>query len=92
MTQPRPHATLIHLWADGAEIQQEYPNYPDRWIDNPNPSWHPDNNYRLKPKEPVKRKGAFGWFDTDNRGYSIKCVGTFDPDTNELLSVEIEHD
>ena len=50
MTQHKhKHADLIHAWADGAEIQR--PScYNDSWIDDDDPRWYADNEYRVKPK------------------------------------------
>ena len=48
--QPHKHAELIKAWADGAEIEI---NNPFRgWVLAPNPSWHEENEYRIKPEPP----------------------------------------
>ncbi len=49
MNKPHPHCDLIKLWADGNEIQQ-YHGKLGGWIDEPYPSWYPDDKYRVKPE------------------------------------------
>lgn len=44
--EARPHAHLIKLWADGAEIQKL--NH-DNWIPCPNPCWESTRQYRQNP-------------------------------------------
>ncbi len=44
------HAELIKAWADGAEIQVKYTDDPQYWVDKNYPSWHPDDQYRIKPE------------------------------------------
>jgi hypothetical protein len=84
---PHPHAALIHLWADGAEIQAKHAG--GDWITTIYPTWHPDVNYRLKPKESVKRM-LYWMHNTGCHWTNTNAIGLFDPDTNALLSVEIE--
>ena len=48
------HADLIHAWADGAEIQAKVNS--EEWIGTQNPTWHPTNEYRIKPRT-VKKVG-----------------------------------
>lgn len=62
------HCELIHLWAEGAEIEI----YTNEWKDCPSPSWHGANLYRIKPKEPewyenIPAHGVLCWvgMDTD---------------------------
>lgn len=48
MTTPRPHAELIHAWANGAQIQfRRSPAH--EWKDIDGPSWVASTFYRLKP-------------------------------------------
>lgn len=42
----RPHANLIHKWADGAIIQVL--DQQGQWKDDDNPTWHPKEIYRVK--------------------------------------------
>ena len=46
--QRQPHAELIHLWAEGAEI--EFRITSSDWLTIESPSWDSDNIYRVKPK------------------------------------------
>lgn len=49
MGQPHKHAEVIKAWADGAEIQYKVRN---SWVDaDRRPAWHPEGEYRVKPKE-----------------------------------------
>lgn len=48
MNKPHVHAEVIKAWADGAEIEAEFPN--GTWSVVTNPSWFKDCNYRVKPK------------------------------------------
>jgi hypothetical protein len=48
MKTPHKHAELIKAWADGAEI--EIRGYEGRWNDCPDPTWHPNATYRIKPE------------------------------------------
>lgn len=56
--KPHKHAELIKAWADGAEIQDRYKfGYGDwtDWVDNDEPTWQFDHEYRIKPDEPRLR-------------------------------------
>lgn len=58
----RPHADLIHAWAEGAEIEI----YTDEWKYCPNPFWNESNEYRIKPKKPewyenIPEHGVLCW-------------------------------
>ena len=72
------HAELIKLWADGAEIQREefYYNRETQWVDDHRPTWHCDNNYRLKPKpKTIKYKRYLGKQFYDNDSKSVYFIG-----------------
>ena len=48
-------ADLIHLWAEGAEIQCNINEHSGDfgWLDDDEPCWHSENlKFRVKPKEP----------------------------------------
>ena len=47
------HYDIIVAWAEGAEVQSKD---DDRWMDTLFPTWHPNNEYRIKPKT-VQREG-----------------------------------
>jgi hypothetical protein len=49
MNKPHRHATLIHTWADGAEI--EYLNHCGSWEHLESPAWDEDTEYRIKPEK-----------------------------------------
>jgi hypothetical protein len=50
------HADLIHAWAEGAEIQECRAAGPENdWRDATYPAWYIHNEYRIKPKEKVKK-------------------------------------
>ncbi len=49
-TTPHKHAALIKAWADGAEVEVHYPQWPlHTWAPERNPSWAIMNEYRIKP-------------------------------------------
>lgn len=50
MNKPHRHATLIHAWADGAEIEW-YDDQDGVWEYESNPSWDEDAEYRIKPEK-----------------------------------------
>jgi len=43
------HATLIHAWAEGAEIEYRLPGI-NRWEKSEHPSWGVEIDYRIKSK------------------------------------------
>lgn len=45
--EARPHAHLIKLWAEGAQIEKL--NHRDQWVTCPNPCWESTGVYRQKP-------------------------------------------
>lgn len=53
--KPHKHAAVIRQWADGAEVQWRM-NEQGGWRDLPdnNPSFHPNYEYRVKPKTEIK--------------------------------------
>jgi hypothetical protein len=53
MSKRHLHADLIHAWADGAEIQEEYDG---SWFDKHYPRFEEYRNFRIKPRA-VKREG-----------------------------------
>lgn len=54
--EARPHAHLIKLWADGAEIQKLYQNH---WISCSHPCWEPTATYREKPAHQTRWIGVY---------------------------------
>lgn len=48
MKTPHKHATLIHAYADGAEIQLQ--NSIGEWMDEKYPTWNLSAVYRIKPE------------------------------------------
>ena len=56
MPTPHKHAEIIKAWADGHDIQIQYPN--GTWMDLTvtHPAWDLACNYRIKP-EPVVIEG-----------------------------------
>lgn len=99
MAQRHEYADLIIAWANGAEIQ--YRNRPNEiWRDaNPQPSWAPGVQYRIKPTNVVRwlpvmqmpaKSVVVGWGVT-----SKDCAGSQTDAATELkavLRVEINPD
>lgn len=51
--KPHKHAREMHAFADGEQIQGR-PSDRVQWIDQVNPGWYPDWEYRIKPAEPER--------------------------------------
>lgn len=90
MGKPHKHAAVIKAWADGAEIQEQWPN--TAWTDCYCPSWNPTVNYRVKPKNITVTRRVY--FDVGNQitrtYYSSEpnIEYTFDPD-GKLLDAKV---
>ena len=56
MPTPHKHCKIIQAWAEGVQIQIQYPD--GTWVDLtiPNPNWNITSNYRIKP-EPITIHG-----------------------------------
>ena len=69
MSKPHKWAKEIKAWADGAEIEFRIEGGNEEWreIETSSPSWHKDNEYRIKPqpKEPQYLK-LYGWLENQN--------------------------
>lgn len=48
--EPHKHAEVIKAWADGHAIQYRFMN-EGPWEDIEEPTWIPEDGYRVKPKE-----------------------------------------
>ena len=46
---PRPHAEVRKKFADGYDVEYREPG-SDRWIEQPNPSFHEKFEWRVKPE------------------------------------------
>ena len=55
--EARPHAHLIKLWADGAEIQKL--NARNQWVPCPTPCWERTATYRQKPAHQTRWIGVY---------------------------------
>lgn len=70
------HADIIHQWADGAEIQRHVGVTGRLWIDDKDPNWHPDNEYRIKPEE-MKPVVRWLWaYQITSGGYELTSFST----------------
>ena len=72
--QRHTHAELIHLWAEGAEI--EFRITSSDWLTIESPSWDSDNIYRVKPKLVKKTLWVQVW-DTSGYVKQSKYSGPF---------------
>jgi hypothetical protein len=87
------HAELIHLWADGADIEVEFGD--GSWIDDTIPCWHYNSVYRVKPEPDVVmstriNSSGFGGICVKDMingyGHNIKLI--FNGKTKELKGCE----
>lgn len=106
----RPHADLIVAWANGATIQRESRfqkvldgKYVTEWLDDPDPRWSGNINYRIKPERKpdiVIDSWVYTWTDAegmDQLEYSrgdMTNIGpnlqlTFDGETGELKAARL---
>ena len=51
-----PHNDLIKEWKKGAKIEAYI---VDNWVEEPNPDWYEDTQYRIKPEQ--KTKTVYEW-------------------------------
>jgi len=50
---PHKHAGVIKAWADGETIEVKANTYAREWVVTGNPTFIPNMEYRVKPKETV---------------------------------------
>lgn len=96
MKKPHKHAEVIKAWADGAEIQMKD---KEEWIDIQPFSWHPENQYRVKPEPDMvfygqidtPAHGAFRLYTYFTREDNINAAVrlTYDGETGKLKSAEV---
>lgn len=68
MDEKHIHCDMIVAWAHGAKIQYFDPSW-DEWVDDPKPDWFDMTQYRVKPKDIVKK---WRWVYRDkNQKYNI---------------------
>jgi hypothetical protein len=86
------HADLIKAWADGAIIEVKYKD--DEWQFRHNPTWHFDNEYRIKPISDVVRYYNVSQFGSvheherkDLESWDLEIY--FDGETGELKSAKV---
>lgn len=103
--KPHKHAELIKAWADGAEIQDRYKfGYGDwtDWVDNDEPTWQFDHEYRIKPEPKPDVSFKFKCHAWDGEitslpqiewkvGEYAECnlILIYDGETGELKSAEV---
>ena len=64
------HADLIHAWAEGAEIELRGNNGEWIHINDGSPSFVPEYEYRIKPKEPE------WWENIPEHGLLVRRIDT----------------
>jgi hypothetical protein len=96
--KPQKHAKLIHLWADGAEIEVwdgGNHNSEGRWEESCLPDWFESCRYRVKPKPDVvmyhriglsTRIGTYILASGDGDVANVRL--TFDNETGKLKDCE----
>lgn len=48
-SKTRPHANVIHAWANGADVQYKVVDSDFGWIDTAQPTFFPSWSWRIKP-------------------------------------------
>ncbi len=95
MKTPRPHADLIKVWADGAEIESKYRD--GRWTDCGAPMWVDGGEYRIKPEpkpDVIEKYYAngytkYGCVRVAEHWERENLKLTFDGETGKLKSAEV---
>jgi len=87
-----PHAELIKLWADGAEIEYKSP-VNGEWCSTKEPTWYYHFNYRVK-LEPVPN--VVTWHGVDRWTVDTSCmyrsdINAADGQITAILRIEIDH-
>lgn len=79
------HADLIHAWAEGAEIQVE-----GSWgWEDTTPTWHPSNDYRIKPKT-VRKEGWVNIYNSCSVHATEEIAKKFSEKDDLVATVKIE--
>lgn len=76
--EEHPHCALIIKWAGGAIIQYKY-EVDWQYCGNNKPSWNPDTEYRVKPKE---------YTDTEMLDYMCRFFYTKREKVSEAMNSE----
>lgn len=80
----RPHAALVHAWADGAEIQQK--DLDGVWRVKDRPHWIASHEYRVKPPSVRLRIAQFRNHCDDELPFSYHVVRDhFQPERNTMF-------
>lgn len=81
----RPHADLIKVWADGADIEFFNP-ITEKWEFVSHPSWRKDDNYRIKTTRElvchINQEGKIISVGAGNLSLAFNLLG-------ELISAEV---
>ena len=85
--KPQKHAALIHLWADGAEIEVEFLNCPDEWMTTSQPEWAERRVYRVKPKPDVVVCRRFKLSKDMQSFKNMQCLGSTDTTCPESTNI-----
>lgn len=95
MSTPHKHAAVIKAWADGAEVQSKTTINGAIWHTVTQPNWYEHQEYRVRPaplvlNETLYYYGALGMGVASLPGApKAKVRFTLDPDTKEVLAVEL---
>lgn len=86
-----PHADLIVAWAEGAEIEW-YDGDHGAWFLVPQPSWNPNQPYRVKPKKPdwhesIPEHGVLCWVSNKvDTGPDLMAIHKYDKDEKRFYA------
>lgn len=92
MKTPHKYAALIKAWADGAEIEWQYPANAE-WKTCDRPAWREQVGYRIKPEqEPdvvLYFRHCVQWWGHETVEDGDNTKATFNGETGKLIKLEM---
>lgn len=94
MNTPQKHATLIHAWADGAEIEARQGS-STTWVTVDSPTWSIHGTYSIKPEpkpdvvETFFAHSEFGRPRLAEHWEKVNLALTYDGETGKLKAAEV---
>ena len=91
--KPHKWAKEIKAWADGAEIEFRIEGGNEEWreIETSSPSWHKDNEYRIKP-QPKEPQYLYVYKNEKMEGHIALSDITRDTEYKYIGKIKLEQD